>query len=83
MPTAYVLIRAELGAEDTVLQAVKDIQAVKEAYIVYGVHDLITRVEAPSIDVLKNTITKEIRGLAAVRNTQTMLVAPTANGSIF
>ncbi|MHA2497452.1 MAG: Lrp/AsnC ligand binding domain-containing protein, partial [Candidatus Hodarchaeales archaeon] len=47
---------------------------VKEAYMVYGVYDIVARVEAAEMDVLKTIILTEIRGLESVRSTLTMIV---------
>ncbi len=45
MPQAFVLINSEIGAEEEVLNALKNMENVKEAYIVYGVYDIVARVE--------------------------------------
>jgi DNA-binding Lrp family transcriptional regulator len=74
MPVAFVLINAEIGSEDKVLQDLKQNEAVKEAYVVYGVYDIITKISAPTMDLLKETITTKIRGLENVRSTLTMIV---------
>ncbi|MFP3952464.1 MAG: Lrp/AsnC ligand binding domain-containing protein [Candidatus Bathyarchaeia archaeon] len=45
MNEAYVLINTELGAEGEVLEALKEVNEVVEAYIAYGVYDIIVKVE--------------------------------------
>jgi len=74
MTSAYVLINTEIGSEDDVLNELKQIPMVKEAYLVYGVYDVIARVEAPDLDKLKETVTWKIRKLDKVRSTLTMIV---------
>ena len=74
MPVAYVLINSEIGAEEDVLKELKKIKSVKEAYVVYGVYDIIAKVEAESMDKLKEIITWNIRRLEKVRSTLTMMV---------
>ncbi len=74
MATAFVLVNSEIGAEGKVLEAVKEISAVQEAYVVYGVYDIILQVAAPSMDELKEIITTNIRTLENVRSTMTMIV---------
>jgi DNA-binding Lrp family transcriptional regulator len=74
LPTAFVLINAEIGSEDDVLQELRKLPNVKEAYIVYGVYDIVTKVEAESMDKLKEVITWKIRRLDKVRSTLTMIV---------
>lgn len=41
MPTAFVLINAELGSEDNVLKELKKIGGVEEAFNVYGTTTLL------------------------------------------
>jgi len=74
MPIAYVLINAETGSETEILDALRKMENVREAYGVYGVYDIIARVEAASMDQLKEIITWKIRRLNKVRSTLTMMV---------
>ncbi len=74
MATAFVLINAEIGAENEVLKDLKAIQEVKEAHMVYGVYDIIARVETETMQDLKDTISWKIRRLDKVRSTLTMIV---------
>jgi len=73
MPVAFVLINAEIGGEQEVIEALKKIKNVKEAYLVYGVYDIIAKVEAETMDKLKEAITWNIRRLDKVRSTLTMI----------
>jgi len=74
MPEAFVLVNTEIGSENEVLRALKKVERVQEAYSVYGVYDLIAKIEAPSMDKLKETVTWHIRRLDKVRSTLTMIV---------
>lgn len=74
MPSAFVLINTEIGAEEEILQELRKISNVKEAYVVYGVYDIIAKVEAENMDKLKEIISWKIRRLDKVRSTLTMLV---------
>ncbi|MEM2855965.1 MAG: Lrp/AsnC ligand binding domain-containing protein [Candidatus Nitrosocaldaceae archaeon] len=74
MPKAFVLINAEIGAEDKVVDELKKIENVKEVYAVYGAYDVIAKVESDSMDKVKETITWKIRRLENVRSTLTMIV---------
>jgi DNA-binding Lrp family transcriptional regulator len=74
MPMAFVLINADLGAEENLLKNLKDIPNVREVYVVYGVYDIVARVEADTMDKVKETITWKIRRLDKVRSTLTMIV---------
>lgn len=69
-----MLINAEIGAEEDVLNAVSKIPEVKEAYMVYGVYDVIIVVEATTMQELKDAIGLKIRRIEKVRSTITMIV---------
>ena len=56
MPTAFVLINAEIGAEDTVMRNLEPFLEVKEAHMVYGVYDIIARLETETMQDLKEAI---------------------------
>jgi len=60
MPTAFVLINTEIGSEEEILEELKKIPNVKEAYVVYGVYDVVAKVEAESMDKLKEVISWRI-----------------------
>lgn len=74
MPLAFVLINAEIGSEDEVVIELRKIGNVKESYVVYGVYDIVAKVEADSMDKLKEIVTWKIRRLDKVRSTLTMIV---------
>jgi len=74
MPLAFVLINAEIGSEDEVLAELRKLGNVKESYVVYGVYDIVAKVEADSMDKLKEIVTWKIRRLDKVRSTLTMIV---------
>lgn len=74
MPLAFVLINTEIGSMEDVLQVLNDLPNVKEAYMVYGVYDIIAKVEAESMTKLKEIVTWKIRRIDKVRSTLTTIV---------
>ena len=74
MATAFVLINAELGAEGEILKGLKDLPEVKEAFMVYGVYDIIARIQTETMQDLKDVLNWKIRRLDNVRSTLTMIV---------
>jgi DNA-binding Lrp family transcriptional regulator len=74
LPSAFVLINAEIGSEDEVLKQLKQLPNVKESYVVYGVYDIVAKVSADTMDKLKEIVTWKIRRLDKVRSTLTMIV---------
>ena len=73
MPSAYILINADLGTETQIIDNIKDLKGIKEAYTVYGVYDSIAKAESESLDKLK-AIIENARKLPKVRSTLTMIV---------
>jgi DNA-binding Lrp family transcriptional regulator len=74
MPFSFVLINADLGAEEDLLKDLRSIEFVKEVYMVYGVYDIVVKIEADTLEKVKETITWKIRRLEKVRSTLTMIV---------
>jgi DNA-binding Lrp family transcriptional regulator len=72
--TAYVLINTETGFEDEVLHELEKTPNITEAYVVYGVYDIVAKVEAETMDRLKEVITSNMRLLEKVRSTLTMII---------
>ena len=71
---AYVLINTEIGAISEILEDIKKIKEIKEAYALFGVYDIMTKVEAESTQKLKETVTLKIRQIDKVRSTLTMII---------
>jgi len=74
MPTAFVLINVETGSVGDVLKDLKKVDGVNEAFIVYGVYDIVAKVNAESMDQLREIVTWHIRKINHVRQTLTMTV---------
>ena len=73
MPMAFILVNADLGAEESLVKELEKIENVKEVYLVYGVYDIIAKVEADTMEKVKETITWKVRRLDKVRSTLTMI----------
>jgi DNA-binding Lrp family transcriptional regulator len=74
MPRAYVLFNVESGSEDAVLKQLKNLNNVEEAYVSYGVYDLVVRIKAGTMEELKNSVTHKIRTIKQVRSTLTLIM---------
>ncbi len=71
---AFILINTDTGTEEEVLSELKKIPGVTEAYTIYGVYDLIAKVEADTLDKVKEIVSSRIRRLEHVRSTLSMMV---------
>ncbi|MGH9998242.1 MAG: Lrp/AsnC ligand binding domain-containing protein [Nitrosopumilaceae archaeon] len=74
MAIAFVLINAELGAENELVDQLKAIENVKYVHVLYGAYDLVVKIEASDNATLKKTISNNLRQLKNVRSTLTMTV---------
>jgi len=74
MISAYVLIEVEPGSDKKVLEAVKKLDGVSEAYFVMGSYDIIAVIKDASQSDLKYKVSKGIRSLKGVRHTYTLPV---------
>jgi DNA-binding Lrp family transcriptional regulator len=74
MPMAFVFMNIDTGGEQEVLKQLQGIPNVKEAHLVYGVYDLVARIEAETMDKLKEIVTWKVRRLDKVRSTLTTIV---------
>ncbi|MBN1329604.1 MAG: Lrp/AsnC ligand binding domain-containing protein [Candidatus Heimdallarchaeota archaeon] len=75
MATAYVLINSEIGGEQEVVEQLKAMKEVVEVSVVYGVYDVIVKLQADTMEVLKEIITSKVRHLNKVRSTMTMIAS--------
>ena len=73
MPKAYVLISADRGAEEILVHKLRSTQNVKEAYCVYGAYDVVTTIDAPTMEELKQMIALKVQALPEVKSTLSRL----------
>lgn len=74
MPRAFVLLNVETGSEDNVLKHLRTLGVVEEAYVSYGVYDLIIKVKADTMEELKEAVTHKIRTTNQLRSTLTLIM---------
>ncbi|AWR98263.1 Lrp/AsnC family transcriptional regulator [Acidianus sulfidivorans JP7] len=72
--SAIVLINTDAGAEEEVYERLKEMKEITEAYIVYGVYDIVAKIELQDMDSLRNFVSSTIRKLPKVRSTLTMII---------
>ena len=74
MPSAFILINTELGCEPEVLDNLKKIEEIEEALMVYGVYDIVAKIQADTLHKLKEIITFKIRRLDKIKSTLTTII---------
>ena len=79
MPTAYVLLNSDLGSDESIISEIRKIldaeDGIKyEVQGVYGVYDIVLKITSDSANDLRAIITNNIRKIAKVQSTLTMMV---------
>lgn len=73
LPMAFVLVNAELGFEEDVIREIRKLPDVREAHLVYGMYDIMVKIEGISVEKVKETVNTKIRKLDKIRSTLTMI----------
>ena len=73
MATAYVLINCELGSEESIIQQLKNVDGVIEVHGTFGAYDILAKVESPTVEALRESITWKIRKIDQIRSTLTLM----------
>ena len=79
MPTSYILINSDLGADETIIKNIKESLADEKDIQykikgVYGVYDIVLKLTSENADTLRSIITNKIRKIISVQSTLTMMV---------
>lgn len=70
---AYVMVNCETGMEPKVIEELGTIEGVKDIVYTFGSYDIVTKVEASSVEALREIITLRIRKIDRVRSTTTLI----------
>ena len=73
MATAYILINCELGSEESIIQQLKNLDDVSEVNGTFGAYDILTKIESPTVEALREIITWKIRKIGQIRSTLTLM----------
>ncbi|MEA1994111.1 MAG: Lrp/AsnC family transcriptional regulator [Euryarchaeota archaeon] len=73
MVIAFVLCVAQAGKERTVMEKLIKLKEVDEAHVVYGEYDVIGKIKLDNLKRLDTFIVDEIRSIAEVQVTSTMI----------
>ena len=73
MAEAYILINCDIGSEEEVIAALKDIDAIKEVHGTFGAYDILGKVESSLVEALREIITWKIRKISKICSTLTLM----------
>lgn len=74
MHKGYILLNCDLGAEEYVIEELKRIPQVKNAFVTFGAYDIIIEMEADTQENFDKTISLKIRSMPRVVSTMTLNV---------
>jgi len=74
MHLGYVLLNCDLGAEEYIVEELRQIPEIKNAYLTFGAYDVIAEIHANSQEDFEKTVSSKIRKLARVVSTMTLSV---------
>jgi DNA-binding Lrp family transcriptional regulator len=73
------LLNSDLGSDQEIITKLKEILSVEkeikyEVQGVYGIYDIVVKIEAANAELLRTIITNKIRKIDKVQSTLTMMV---------
>ena len=74
MHKGFVLLNCDLGAEEFILEELKKIPNVTQAYVTFGAYDVIAEINADSREDFDETVAMKIRRLTRIVSTMTLNV---------
>ncbi len=79
MPIAFILLNSDLGSDQEIVTKIKEILGVEKGLKydvqgVYGIYDIVVKIESDNADHLRSVITSKIRKIEKVQSTLTMMV---------
>jgi DNA-binding Lrp family transcriptional regulator len=72
--SAFIFINCEPQEPNNALQDLKNVDGVDEVYRSRGVYDLVAKISAESVEDMRQRVLKEIKNVAFVKSTLTLLV---------
>jgi DNA-binding Lrp family transcriptional regulator len=74
MHKGFVLLNCDLGAEGFIVEELRKISKVSQAYVTFGAYDIIAEINADSQEEFDETVSLKIRRLTRVVSTMTLNV---------
>ena len=68
------MINCDLGAEEELIEKLKELEHVKKVNGTFGAYDLVAKVEAEDAENVRETITWKIRKMDKIRSTLTLTI---------
>ncbi|HSG84183.1 MAG: Lrp/AsnC ligand binding domain-containing protein [Nitrosopumilus sp.] len=73
MTDAYVMLNCELGAEEEIIEQLKEIEQVVDVFETIGTHDMLVKLQAENFEKIREIVSWNIQKLKKVRSTATLI----------
>ena len=74
MHKGFVLLNCDLGAEEFIVEELRKIPQISQAYVTFGAYDVIAEIITDSKEDFDETVSLKIRRLTRVVSTMTLNV---------
>jgi DNA-binding Lrp family transcriptional regulator len=73
MTDAYVMLNCELGAEEEIIEKLKELEQVTDVFETIGTHDMLVKLQAENFEKIREVVSWNIQKLPKVRSTATLI----------
>ncbi len=73
MTDAYVMLNCELGAEEEIIEKLKELEQVTDVFETIGTHDMLVKLKADNFEKIREVVSYNIQKLPKVRSTSTLI----------
>ncbi len=73
MTDAYVMLNCELGAEEKIIEKLKELEQVADVFETIGTHDMLIKLKADNFEQIREIVSRDIQKLPKVRSTSTLI----------
>lgn len=72
----------EIPNTELTMNHLRSIENVEEAYVLHGIYDGIAKIEAESVDKVREIVTEDVRGFDKVTSTLTNIIVTDEHGPV-
>ncbi len=73
MTDAYVMLNCELGAEEGIIEKLKELEQVVDVFETIGTHDMLVKLQADNFEKIREIVSWNIQKLDKVRSIATLI----------
>ena len=73
MTDAYVMLNCELGAEEDLIEQLKELEQVVDVFETIGTHDIMVKLQAENFEKIREVVSLNIKKLPKVRSIATLI----------